>query len=237
MYYGWRSNNFIGTFERSWTPNLTGKVFSISVEEGTLADFNSLVLTPTTRQMDLDMGFPEPDDGLLNRKEMDLLYFLQSSFSGIRSSIFHISVTVNVTYYTGLGQVVEEICTARTIVEYPMWYMCSEATRVRYFKGELSKTRGSRYTISDSWDKKDRRFVKRGEVEKSGRVRQRAFRQRPTIPQRQEAPDLFWTIAYAIWGAMDRAVGKLQGRGQEYLTRMPLMNFDIDDITVVQREG
>jgi len=236
MHYDWRSPNFLGSFTRGWTPRLDGRLLSVGVEDGHLILLADLVSMPKEEEYNKKHGFVHTP-ALLDRGEMDLLYFLQSTFSSIRSTIFHVSVTVRVVFYDGLGQVYDEICTAKTIVEYPMWFKCSNATRLRYFRNELPTTQGSMITLEDNWKGANRRFATRGEVLKSGKVQKRRFRKRPTLPKRQEAPDLFWTTAYAIWGAFDRCIGKLQGRGQTYLSRMPLMNFELDDITVIQRQG
>jgi hypothetical protein len=104
---------------------------------------------------------------------------------------------------------------------------------MRYFKDILPQVPGSRYTdVNPRSD--ERSFIERGQTDSRGILRNRERRRRASVPKRQSPPDLFWTIVYAIWGALDRCVGKLQGQGRSYLQRVGLFRFYVDNIFVKQ---
>lgn len=148
-------------------------------------------------------------------------YHLTNTFRKLRNSIFAVYVQVSATYadidgieYTATAQI-------KTKAEFPMWVKASD--QARYWFYSQNRRSGSFYTDREA-----------GKFKKIGR---RTRRMAPAVEREYESPpDLFWLTAYAIWFAMEKCTMDLQDRGRAYLDRLSFVQYNIDDITVVQEE-
>lgn len=153
--------------------------------------------------------------------QANLAYHLTHIFRQLRSSIFSIYVQVSAMYTDVDGAEHKATANVRTQVWFPWWVKATDQMRQEFYS--QYRKPGSRYT-----DREKGSFI---------RVGRRARRMGPAVEGVYDSPpDLFWLTAYAIWYAMEKCTADLQGRGRSYLERLTFVQYNIDDITIVQEE-